>query len=82
MQEAALGEKVPFDGDLATLRHGDLVFWPGHVGIVEIAGKSEVLLHATAAYMAVVREPLGAALARIAAAGAPVRTVRRLTPAQ
>ena len=75
MQEAALGVAVPFDGDLATLRRGDLIFWPGHVGIVEDA---QTLLHATAHFMSVVREPLGAALARIEQASAPVRSVRRL----
>ncbi|MCK0197110.1 C40 family peptidase [Ancylobacter sp. 6x-1] len=75
MQEAALGEPVDFDGDISVLRRGDLVFWPGHVGMVEDA---DTLLHATAYFMAVVREPLGAALARIASASAPVRTVKRL----
>ncbi|MBS7540493.1 C40 family peptidase [Ancylobacter lacus] len=78
MQERApdslLGPAVPFAGDIAALRRGDLLFWPGHVGIVEDSG---TLLHATAAFMAVVREPLAAALARIEAASAPVRTVRR-----
>jgi cell wall-associated NlpC family hydrolase len=75
MQEAALGETVPFAGDTAELRRGDLVFWPGHVGIVEDGG---TLLHATAFFMAVVREPLAEALLRIEAASAPVRTVKRL----
>ena len=75
MQEVALGVAVPFDGDLATLRRGDLIFWPGHVGIVEDA---QTLLHATAHFMSVVREPLGPALARIEQASAPVRSVRRL----
>ncbi len=72
--DALLGPRIPFTGDLKVLRRGDLLFWPGHVGIVEDAG---TLLHATAAFMAVVREPLAAALARIEAASAPVRTVRR-----
>ncbi len=77
MQEAALGVPVPFDGDLTTLHRGDLIFWPGHVSIVEDA---ETLLHATAHFMSVVREPLSAALGRIEQAGTPVRTVRRLLP--
>lgn len=75
MQEAELGTDIGFAGDLATLRHGDLVFWPGHVGLIETG---DTLLHATAAFLAVVREPLSAALARIEAASAPVRTVKRL----
>lgn len=75
MQEAALGVAVPFEGDIAVLRRGDLVFWPGHVGMVE---DGATLLHATAHYMSVVREPLAAALARIEGAGMPVRSVRRL----
>ena len=75
MQEAALGRDIGFAGDIASLQRGDLVFWPGHVGIVETG---ETLLHATAHFMSVVREPLGAALARIEAASAPVRTVKRL----
>jgi cell wall-associated NlpC family hydrolase len=75
MQEAALGKTVPFSGDASVLRRGDLVFWPGHVGIVE---DEETLLHATAHFMAVVREPLADALVRIEAASAPVRTVKRL----
>ncbi|GAB4069513.1 C40 family peptidase [Ancylobacter sonchi] len=75
MQEAALGHDIGFAGDIAELRRGDLVFWPGHVGMVE---DGETLLHATAHYLSVVREPLGAALARIEAVGTPVRTVKRL----
>lgn len=75
MQERTLGAPVAFDGDISVLRRGDLIFWPGHVGIVE---DGDTLLHATAAYMSVVREPLAAALKRIEAASAPVRSVRRL----
>ncbi len=75
MQEKALGAAVPFDSDLTTLRRGDLLFWPGHVGMVEDA---QTLLHATAFFMSVVREPLAAALARIEAGGTPLRSVRRL----
>ncbi|BBE72668.1 C40 family peptidase [Oharaeibacter diazotrophicus] len=75
MQEAGLGVAVPLDGDLAALRRGDLVFWKGHVGIV--AGPDR-LLHASGHHMLVVDEPLGAALARIAAKDSPVTSVRRL----
>ncbi|WP_369807089.1 NlpC/P60 family protein [Ancylobacter radicis] len=75
MQEAALGTAVPFDGDLATLRRGDLLFWPGHVGMVE---DPATLLHATAFSLSVMREPLAPALARIETGGTPLRSVRRL----
>lgn len=75
MQEAALGSDIGFTGDLAELRRGDLVFWPGHVGLIE---DGATLLHATAHYLSVVREPLAAALTRIEATSAPVRSVRRL----
>lgn len=75
MQEAALGNPVAFSGDLAELKRGDLVYWPGHVGIVEDA---DTLLHATAYFMSVVREPLKDALTRIEALGTPVRSVKRL----
>ncbi|MFG1304143.1 NlpC/P60 family protein [Xanthobacter autotrophicus] len=72
MQEAALGKALPLD---AEPRRGDLLFWPGHVGIVEAA---DTLLHANAFHMAVAREPLAEALARIAAAGLALRSIRRL----
>ncbi|GLK73830.1 peptidase P60 [Ancylobacter dichloromethanicus] len=75
MQESTLGNAVAFSGDLAELRRGDLLYWPGHVGMV---ADGATLLHATAHFMSVVREPLGAALARIEASGTPLRTVRRL----
>lgn len=75
LQEKALGAEVAFSGAGAELRRGDLLYWPGHVGIVE---DEATLLHATAHFMSVVREPLATALARIAAAGTPLRSVRRL----
>ncbi|WP_425105311.1 C40 family peptidase [Ancylobacter sp.] len=75
MQEKAVGVEVAFSGDLSALRRGDLLYWPGHVGLVE---DGATLLHATAHFMSVVREPLGPALARIEASGTPLRNVRRL----
>lgn len=75
MQEATLGTRLDFDGDITKLKRGDLVFWPGHVAIVEDGG---TLLHATAHFMSVVREPLRSALVRIAATSALVRSVKRL----
>lgn len=68
MQEGAVGEAIPLDSEL---RRGDLVFWPGHVGLMRSATE---LLHANAFHMQTVIEPLADAVARI---GAP-RTIRRL----
>jgi cell wall-associated NlpC family hydrolase len=78
MQEASLGEAVLVPADLEGLQRGDLVFWPGHVGIMVDA---VMLLHANAFHMAVAVEPLtGAAerIARLAEGGARIRTIRRL----
>lgn len=75
MQENAVGTPIAFSGEPGELRRGDLLYWPGHVGIVE---DGETLLHATAHFMSVVREPLGAALSRIEAGGTPLRSVKRL----
>ena len=71
MQEKAFGTAIPLD---APIKRGDLLFWPGHVGIAEDA---ETLLHANAFHMAVAREPLAGALERIKAAGLDLRTIRR-----
>jgi len=53
------------------LRRGDLIFWPGHVGIMS---DSETLLHANAFHMATKKEPYKNAKARI---GDP-RSIKRL----
>jgi len=53
---------------------GDIVFWPGHVGIMT---DSEYLLHANAASMDVALEPFAEAEARIREAENPVRTILR-----
>lgn len=76
MQAAELGTPVQTGQDLAGIAAGDFIFWKGHVGMVSGA---DMLLHANAFHMAVVEEPLRAAVARIAAAGLPVTAVRRLT---
>ena len=75
MQQAELGEDVPIRGDLDGLKRGDLVFWKGHVGIMV---DGFLLLHANAHHMAVVVEPLGSAVDRIARAGLTVTAIRRL----
>lgn len=70
--QAAAGAEVAEDA----LAPGDLVFWKGHVAIV--SGVDEII-HATAAYMSVVREPLHKAVSRIMAqGGGPVTHRRRL----
>ncbi|MBB3976537.1 cell wall-associated NlpC family hydrolase [Rhizobium azooxidifex] len=58
MQASGLG--IPIDrGDL---RHGDLVFWKGHVAIME---DEETIVHANGNTMNVAREGLAAAIERI-----------------
>lgn len=72
MQAKALGRPIAKD---APLQRGDLVFWPGHVGIMADAVR---LLHANGHHMLVVIEPLAEAVARIAGTGIVVSDVRRL----
>ena len=57
------------------LQRGDLIFWKGHVAIVRDGAS---MLHANAFHMAVAIEPIGEAIARIAAAGSEVTSVKRL----
>ena len=68
-QEASLGRKIGYD----ERQTGDLLFWPGHVGIVI---DKDQLLHANAYHMTVATEPVEQAVGRIG----PVRTVKRLLP--
>ncbi|SFD01079.1 NlpC/P60 family protein [Tropicimonas isoalkanivorans] len=71
-QQQRVGMALP-EGSEA--RRGDLFFWRGHVAL---AANAETLIHATAHGMAVVREPLTEALARIAASDAgPVSAHKR-----
>ncbi|MFO1034039.1 MAG: NlpC/P60 family protein [Hyphomicrobiales bacterium] len=72
MQEEGLGQSLK---PQEKLRRGDLVFWPGHVGIM---ADGENLLHANAHHMMVVIEPLAAVTARSEAAGKPVSRTKRL----
>ncbi|CAM5775187.1 peptidase P60 [Labrys miyagiensis] len=75
MQEKALGHVLDPDTPLADLRRGDLLFWKGHVAMVRDA---ETMIHATGHAMTVVVEGLAAGIQRIAAAGSPLRTIKRL----
>ncbi len=72
-QQQALGAAVPAGAPLA---RGDLVFFPGHVGVMADAGR---LVHANAWWMAVTIEPLADVVARLKPGHAePVIAVRRL----
>jgi len=73
MQRDAIGDLVA-GGVEAPLRRGDLIYWPGHAGIL---ADTEHLLHASGYHMAVVIEPLAEALRRIAASGGAPLCVRR-----
>ncbi|MET0372175.1 MAG: C40 family peptidase [Sphingobium sp.] len=91
--QAALGRcgmRVPRDTDLQregigtpvpageAPRRGDLVFFPGHVGIMIDAAN---LLHANAHWMAVVAEPLADVVGRLAPTHAePILAIRRIMP--
>ncbi|MBO0740301.1 MAG: C40 family peptidase [Hyphomicrobiaceae bacterium] len=75
MQLAEVGERALVGNDLSGLVRGDLVFWPGHVGIMLDPVR---LLHANAHHMAVAVEPLGVAAQRIACTGQAIAAVKRL----
>jgi hypothetical protein len=75
MQEQTLGEPVQPAKDFSNLQRGDLVFWRGHVGIME---SPATLLHASARDMKVEIEPLAEAIARIRGIAGEVRSVKRL----
>ena len=82
---AAGGMEVPRDSgpqrqigigldDRSDLQRGDLVFWHGHVGIMQ---DGERLLHANAHHMAVASEPLAEAVQRIGKSTGPITALRR-----
>lgn len=75
MQEAELGEALDMPADPATLPRGCLLFWPGHVALAQGNGR---MIHANAFHMKVQSEEIAPALARIAAKGSVLRSVRRL----
>lgn len=76
MQEAALGQPVPYDGDVSALRRGDIVFWKGHVGIYIAPDR---FLHANARDMAVASAPFAEVVRYIEEAEKlAVSSVRRL----
>lgn len=75
LQLASLGADK--DVDPSALQRGDLVFFPGHVGIMADAAN---LIHASRRWMAVKVEPLADVIARSAAKGhePPVTGYKRL----
>lgn len=76
-QEECVGARLDFEtgGDLPDLKRGDLLFWPGHVGILSVPDR---LLHANATHMSTVDEPLEPALARMKKTGVRLRSIRRI----
>ena len=74
MQESGLGRALS-DEDMRQSQRGDLVFWKGHVAIVRDA---DTIVHANAYHMATAIENTKDAIARIAAAGSAVTSIRRL----
>lgn len=74
-QRASVGEEVAF----AERRRGDLVFFPGHVGIL---ADPDRLLHANAYWMTTLVEPLADVIVRLVpTCPEPVLAVRRVGPA-
>lgn len=72
MQRESIGESIDID---APRRRGDIVFFPGHVGIMRDA---DTLIHANAWSMNVAAEALSAVVSRLAQTHAePVTAVRR-----
>jgi len=75
MQAADIGVPVAFDGDEAALAHGDVLFWPGHVGIWLDGGD---FVHANATDMLVSRGPFARIARQIRdVTGSDVTMVRR-----
>jgi cell wall-associated NlpC family hydrolase len=74
IQESSLGRALSPTEALKP-RRGDLMFWKGHVAIVRDA---TTLVHANAHHMATAIETIHGAVARIAAAGSAVTSIKRL----
>lgn len=75
MQVTELGQAIPVPADFEGLARGDLIFWPGHVGIMS---DGIMLVHANAHHMAVATETLPEASSRIARQSAPITAIRRI----
>jgi len=77
IQQRDLGETVLVPADLEGLQRGDLIFWPGHVGIML---DSVFILHANAHHMAVAVEALRDTDMRITKSGTSLSAIKRLLP--
>jgi cell wall-associated NlpC family hydrolase len=76
MQAKSIGFPVPIDEVTGNLMRGDLIFWNGHVGIMQNSNK---ILHASGHQMLVVSESLIAVRDRILAkGGGSITSIRRL----
>ncbi|ATF16765.1 Cell wall-associated hydrolase (invasion-associated protein) [Phaeobacter gallaeciensis] len=77
-QERELGDNIPL-GNTAVpsdLRRGDLLFWKGHVALMQ---DPETMIHANAYHMAVALEPVADAVERIMSQGdGPITSHRRV----
>lgn len=69
------GRALEIKEDFSGLQRGDLVFWPGHVGVMTDA---QTLLHANGHHMLAVKENLARAAKRIAFNYAPINGIYRL----
>lgn len=74
MQEKTIGEEILLADDLSGLQRGDLIFWPGHVGMMR---DEKTFLHANGHTMTVFSEPLQEAIERISYLYGRPRAVRR-----
>lgn len=74
MMEASLGDRLVLSQ--RGLKRGDLIFWKGHVGIMQSPLR---MIHANAFHMKVESEPLRQAVQRIkASGGGPLTAIKRL----
>jgi cell wall-associated NlpC family hydrolase len=70
------GQSVKYTSDEKDLRRGDLVFWPGHAGILL---ESQTIIHANATEMRVTMAPLDDLVAKIEeSTGDKIIAVRRV----
>jgi hypothetical protein len=76
MMETQLGRPANVGENLRGLRRGDLVFWPGHVGIMQ---NEQLLIHANAHTMTVASELLTAVRDRVRSINAAeITAIRRV----
>ncbi len=74
LQEAELGVQLQIN-DLDGLRRGDLLFWKGHVGIMQ---NDKSLLHANGHHMQVTSEPLKDVISRSQTTETPITSIKRM----